>query len=118
MSEPRAGVLLRIDGALHFVAATDAVSIEQMPRVDPVPGSPAEVAGITSYGGEIIPVILLGATPSRVMVVVRHETELVGLAGAEIVATGIFPEEDAPALDIAALHARLQGAAWAGRWGV
>ena len=118
MTDDRAGVLVRIDGAIHFIAATEAVAIEQTPRIEAVPGAPSEISGITSYRGEIIPVIALSKAPTRAMLVVRHENELVGLVGAEIVATGIFPGENAPALDIAALHARLKGAAWAGRWSV
>ena len=117
MSTERAGVLVRIDGAMHFIAAEEAVAIEQAPRIENVPGAPPEIAGITAYRGEIIPVIALAKTPTRAMIIVRHASEHIALTGAEIVKTGIFPEENAPALDVAALHARLQGAAWAGRWG-
>jgi chemotaxis signal transduction protein len=118
MKPDRAGVLIRIDGAVHFIPAEDAVAIEHTPRIESVAGAPSEIAGITAYRGEIIPVIALTKTPTRAMIVVRHENELVGLVGAEIVATGIFPEENAPPLDVAGLHGRLKGAAWAGRWSV
>ena len=117
MSDSRAGVLLKIDGVLHFVAANEAVAIDHTPRVERVPGAPQEVAGIMAYRGEIIPVISLSSAPTKSMLIVRHANELVGLVGTEIVATGISPGEEAPALDIAAIHARLRSAAWAGRWG-
>ena len=117
MSTARAGVLVRIDGTMHFIAADEAVAIEQMPRIEHVPGAPSEIAGITAYRGEIIPVIALAKTPTRAMIIIRHASEHMALIGAEIVKTGIFPDENAPAFDVSALHARLQGATWAGRWG-
>jgi chemotaxis signal transduction protein len=113
----RGGMLIRIDGAPHFIDANDAVAIEHSPRIERVPGAPKEIAGITAYRGEIIPVISLSTLSSPAMIVVRHASELIGLVGAEIVGTGIFTDENAPLLDIAALHARVHGGAWAGRWG-
>ena len=117
MTPSRGGMLIRIDGAPHFIDSSDAVAIEHAPRIERVPGAPSEIAGITAYRGEIIPVIALSNSSTRVMIVVKHAGELVGLVGAEIVGTGIFAGENAPALDIAALHARVHGGAWAGRWG-
>ncbi|MEO8874775.1 MAG: hypothetical protein ABI461_04235 [Polyangiaceae bacterium] len=117
MSEARGGVLLRIDGALHFIDAADAIAIEYAPRIERVAGAPDEIAGITAYRGGIIAVIALSSLPVTAMLVVRHANEMVGLVGVEIVATGTFTDEEAAPLDIAALHARVHGGAWAGRWG-
>jgi len=117
MSESRGGVLIKIDGAPHFIDAADAVAIEHAPRIEKVPGAPTEIAGITAYRGEIIAVIALSNSPATAMLVVRQGSELVGLVGAEIVGTGIFTDESAPLLDIAAIHTRVHGGAWAGRWG-
>ena len=113
----RGGMLIKIDGAPHFIDASEAVAIEHAPRIERLPGAPAEIAGITAYKGAIIPVIALSTSTTPAMIVVRHASELVGLIGAEIVGTGIFTDESAPLLDIGALHARVHGGGWAGRWG-
>jgi chemotaxis signal transduction protein len=113
----RGGMLIKIDGAPHFIDANEAVAIERAPRIERLPGAPAEIAGITAYKGAIIPVIALSTSTTPAMIVVKHASELVGLIGAEIVGTGIFTDENAPLLDIGALHARVHGGGWAGRWG-
>jgi hypothetical protein len=61
------------------------------------------------------------------MVVCRWATELLGLVGGSIVGAGLFEAaegdhvsflgETARALDLGSIYARLQGGAWAERWG-
>ncbi len=131
----RGGLLLRVRGELVFLPAQVAVSIDPPPSVVRVPGAPAEMLGIAVHAGEIVPVVALGEEKTA-MVVCRYATEptatreLIGLVGASIVGAGSFEVEpggtgdrvaflgeSARTLDLALVYARLQGGAWAGRWG-
>jgi len=119
---------LRVDGALFFVPASLAIRIAPWPRVTPVPGSPPGLLGMAMHEGYVVPVIAIGSARGE-MVVVQYAGELVGLVGADIVRTGTFPvvterpeaieHEGAPVrpLDVAAVYARVQSGARAGRWG-
>jgi hypothetical protein len=124
----RGGVVLLVDGELRFVAAPHAVRIAPAPRVTAVPGAPAELLGVAVYEGAVIPVIAVGGARAE-MVVCQHAGELIGLVGGEVVGTGSFgaleerpdlvvvDEARARPLDVAALYARVQSSARAGRWG-
>jgi len=128
MTARRGGLLLRVGGELFFLPASLTVSIDPAPAVERVPGAPAEMLGIAAHGGEILPVVALGEAREG-MVVCRWATELLGLVGATIVGAGVFEAVDdgvehvsflgerARTLDVAGIYARLQGGAWAGRWG-
>ena len=85
----RGAVLLRVEGALRFVPASTVLRVAPAPRVTPVPGAPAELLGITTYEGTVVPVIAIGAS-RREMVVCQHAGEIVGLVGGEVVKTGMF----------------------------
>jgi len=115
----RGGVVLRVDGALHFVPASTAVRVAPPPRVTPVPGAPPELLGIALHDGTIVPVLVVG--PARAaMVVCQCAGELVGVVGGDVVATGSFDAvsgepgtveyEGRPAatLDIGSIYARVQ----------
>jgi len=126
--EKRGGLLLRAAGDLFFLPAALAVSIDPPPSVVRVPGAPPEMLGIAAHAGEVLPVVALGEDRSA-MVVCRVATELLGIVGATIVGAGLFdgdpsaPErvrflgESARPLDLPGIYAKLQGGAWAGRWG-
>ena len=123
----RGGVLVRLDGALHFVPASVAVGIASAPKVARVPGSPEALLGAALHDGDVIPVITIGSA-NESMLVCSYLGEKVGLMGARIEATGVYepdPEavdavryrgESARTLDLAAIYARVQGDGWAGRW--
>jgi hypothetical protein len=119
-------VILRIDGALHFVPASVAVSVAPAPQIARVPGAPGALLGVTLHDGDVVPVIAIGGA-REAMLVCSYLGEKVGLMGASIEATGLYdvgPEVDtvqhrgetARSLDISAIYARVQGDGWAGRW--
>ena len=117
----RGAVLLRIEGALRFVPASMVLRVAPSPRVTAVPGGPAELLGITTYEGTVVPVIAIGSA-RREMVVCQHAGEIVGLLGGEMVRTGTFdvvagePDslehegERARIVDVAGAYARVQRA--------
>jgi hypothetical protein len=123
----RGGVLLRLDGALHFVPASVALAITSAPQITRVPGAPEALLGAALHDGEVVPVIALG-TAHEAMLVCSYLGEKVGLVGAHIEGTGLYdvdpavPEavrvcgQTARTLDLAAVYARIQGEGWAGRW--
>jgi chemotaxis signal transduction protein len=123
----RGGVLLRLDGALHFVPASVALAITPAPQITRVPGAPETLLGAALHDGEVVPVIAVGAA-REVMLVCSYLGEKVGLVGAQIAGTGLYDPDPAVAdavrhrgetarpLDLAAIYARIQGEGWAGRW--
>lgn len=126
MDAKRGGVVLRIDGVLHFVPASVAVAVAPAPQIARVPGAPEALLGVTLHEGDVVPVLAIGSA-REVMLVCSYLGEKVGLMGASIEATGLYeigPEADtvnhrgeaARTLDIAAIYARVQGDGWAGRW--
>lgn len=127
METKRGGVLLRLEGALHFVPASVAVAVTSTPQLARVPGAPEALLGAALHEGDVVPVIAIG--PAREsMLVCSYLGEKVGLLGARIEATGLYevdPDaadavrhrgETARTLDLAALYARIQGEGWASRW--
>jgi hypothetical protein len=120
-------VILRVDEALSFLPATIAMAIAPAPQVARVAGSPAALLGLALHGGDVIPVIAIGAARDA-LIVCSYLGEKIGLMGARIEATGLFevdPEapdsvrhagERAATLDLAAVYSRVQGEGWAGRW--
>ncbi len=127
-AEKRAGLLLRVDGALRFVPADVALRVGPQPRVTPVPGAPPDLLGIAMHEGAIVPVVAVGSEVGE-MIVCQCAGEVVGVVGAEIVRTGLFdvgadrPDtienegETVDTLDLTAIYERLQSAARPGRWG-
>ena len=127
MEAKRGGVVLRVDGALHFVPASVAVAVAPQPQIARVPGAPEALLGVTLHDGDVVPVIAIG-TAREAMLVCSYLGEKVGLMGGRIEATGLYepdPEaadavrhngETARTLDLAAIYARIQGEGWAGRW--
>jgi len=123
----RGGVLLRLDGALHFIPASVALAVTSAPQIARVPGAPEALLGAALHEGEVVPVVAIGAARES-MLVCSYLGEKVGLLGAHIEATGLYdvdPEaadavrhngETARTLDLAAIYARIQGEGWAGRW--
>jgi hypothetical protein len=121
MDARRGGVLVRLDGTLHFVPASVALAITTPPPIARVPGAPEALLG------DVVPVLSIGSARDA-MLVCSYLGEKVGLLGASIVATGLYdvdPEaadavrhqgETARTLDLAAIYARVQGEGWAGRW--
>lgn len=126
MSDERGGIVLRVDdGALAFLPASVAVKVAPLPRITRVAGAPFELLGIALHEGEIMPVISIG-NARKEMVVCTQAGELLGLVGGTVLGTGMFEAEGdgvtvkgapAPLLDVAALYARVQEGAWAGKWG-
>ncbi|WP_394833665.1 chemotaxis protein CheW [Pendulispora rubella] len=123
----RGGLLVRLDGQPFFLPAHVTVSIEPVPPIVRVPGAPAQILGIATHEGEVLPVIAIGADRS-VMVVCRYGGELLGIVGASVVGAGIFESttdadsvsflgETAEDIDLSEVYNALQGGAWAGRWG-
>jgi hypothetical protein len=123
----RGGVLLRLDGALHFVPASVAIAVTPTPQITRVPGAPEGLLGAALHEGEVVPVVAIGAERGP-MLVCSYLGEKVGLFGAHVEASGLYevdpnvPDavrhrgEVAPSLDLAAIYARVQGEGWAGRW--
>ena len=126
----RAGVLLRVDGALAFLPVGAVVRIAEMPAITRVPGAPEAMLGIAHSGGDVVPVLSLGrggGPPRGALVLCTWLGELFGLAGAEVAQTGSFDVDGSardcirvesarvPTLDLASLHVRLRTTAWAGR---
>jgi len=131
MSETkRAGVLLRVDGALAFLPVSSVLRIAEMPTITHVPGAPESMLGIAHSGGDVVPVLSLargGGPPRGALVLCTWLGEPFGIAGAEVVQTGSFDIDGSardcirvesarvPTLDLASLHGRLRTTAWAGR---
>ena len=124
MDAKRGGVVLRIEGALHFVPASVALAVAPAPQIARVPGAPEALLGVTLHDGDVVPVIAIG-TAREALLVCSYLGEKVGLMGASIEATGLYEAdgdsirhggETARSLDIAAIYARVQGEGWAGRW--
>jgi hypothetical protein len=127
--DKRGGVLLRIDGTLHFVPASVALAISPAPEITRVPGAPEQLLGVALHDGDVVPVIAIGAARGA-MLVCSYLGEKLGFMGADIEGTGLYePDgdgdkrdavrhrgESARSLDIATLYARVQGEGWAGRW--
>jgi hypothetical protein len=123
----RGGVLLRLEGTLHFVPASVALAVTGAPQIARVPGAPEALLGAALHEGEVVPVIAIGRARES-MLVCSYLGEKVGLLGARIEATGLYdvdPEaadavchagESARTLDLAAIYAQVQGDGWAGRW--
>jgi hypothetical protein len=127
METKRGGVLLRLNGALHFVPATVAIAVTPSPQITRVPGAPEALLGAALHDGEVVPVVAIG-TARGPMLVCSYLGEKIGLFGAQVEATGLYevdPEsanavrhngESARLLDLAGIYARVQGEGWAGRW--
>jgi hypothetical protein len=123
----RGGVLLRLDGALHFVPASVALAVTSAPEIARVPGAPEALLGAALHEGEVVPVIAIGSA-RETMLVCSYLGEKVGLLGARVEATGLYEVdpgaadavshkgETARTLDLAAIYAQIQGDGWAGRW--
>jgi hypothetical protein len=123
----RGGVLIRLDGALHFVPASVALAVTPVPQIARVPGAPETLLGAALHDGEVVPVIAIGSARGS-MLVCSYLGEKVGLLGGGIEATGLYEVdphtadavrhkgETARTLDIATIYARVQGEGWAGRW--
>jgi hypothetical protein len=121
------GLVLRVDGELRFVPAAIAVRIAPPPKVTPLPGAPPELVGVALHEGTVVPVVAIGLGRGSMLICV-HDGELVGVVGGEVVRAGSFcvsadrPDvvdyegRGVPALDIAAICARVQSSAGAGRW--
>jgi hypothetical protein len=122
----KGGLVVRADGALCFVPAHVARAVAPPPVIAKVAGAPSSLLGIAAHEGEIIPVVAVG--PSRsTLVVCQHMGELLGVVGIDVLDAGIFDGdgdgviwkgEKARPLDLGAVYARVQSAAWAGRWAV
>ncbi len=123
----RGGIILRVHDALAFVPASVALRVAPSPRVTPVPGAPAELLGVASYEGLVLPVVAIGSL-RREMIVCQHAGELLGLVGGEVVQTGTFDAvpgrsdlveyggDQAHFVDVAAIYGRVQANARPGRW--
>lgn len=126
----RAGVLLRVDGALAFLPVSAVLRIAEMPAITHVPGAPEPMLGIANAGGDVVPVLSLargGGPPRGALVLCSWLGEPFGIAGAEVVQTGSFEIDGSardcirvesarvPTLDLASLHGKLRTTAWAGR---
>jgi hypothetical protein len=122
------GIVLRVEGTLCWLPATTAVKVAPPPRIARVPGAPSELLGVALHEGVILPVIAIGSERGD-LVVCSHMGELLGLVGGNVVHAGLLepvkehPElvvlkgQRAKLLDVAAIYARVQAGAWAGRWG-
>jgi hypothetical protein len=127
----RGGVVVRHAGTLRFLPASVVARISSCPPISRVPGAPKPMLGIAYDEGEIVPVIALepdGLTSEslarRPLVVCRYLGEPVGLAGCEVVETGMFDADPnvegaviarggpARSLDLAATFASLRGSHW------
>jgi len=129
MAAKRGGVVLREGQALRFLPATVVVRIVPCPPVSRVPGAPKPLLGIAHTGGEVVPVVAVGTREDAPLVVCRYLGEPVGLAGCEVLGSGVYePHPDtegavmvdgvaARTLDLGATFASLQGARWALRFG-
>jgi hypothetical protein len=124
----RGGILLRANGAAHFIPASVAVGVARRPTVAPVPGAPEGLAGVAFCDGAVVPVLSLGQGRAS-MVLCAAGGELVGLVGAESVETVVLDEagEAPPAyvergsvryalLDVLAMCEALQSEMSRGPW--
>jgi chemotaxis signal transduction protein len=130
MDRRRAGVVVRADGGLHFLAALVVTRIVSTPAIGRVPGAPRELAGVAQTENEIVPVVDLRDRPEGgVLVVCSYMGEPLGVLVSEVVGVGHYdvdPEtQDAvlvgaarvKALDLGRLYARLQSASFVSRVG-
>jgi len=116
MAERRGGVLVRHDGGLRFLPASQVVGITPCPPISRVPGAPTSLRGIVHTGGEIVPVVAEGSGADGAaspLIVCRYLGEPIGLLGYEIVGTGMFDvDASVPTLDLAPTFATLRSARW------
>ena len=129
--EKRAGLLLRVDGALMFVPASIASTVTKAARITRVAGAPDELLGIILHEGHVVPVVAIGALakdgapPSSdlmgngrgTMVICSYLGEPIALVGAEVVQSGVTDAEGATPIDFPAIYARIQAGGWSTRWG-
>jgi chemotaxis signal transduction protein len=118
--EKRAGLVLRVDGALVFVPAALAATVTQVGKITRVAGAPEEMLGIAMHEGQVVPVVAIGRARTTTMLVCSHMGEAIGLVGAEVVEAGVTASEATP-IDLAAIYARIQDGAGSSlrsaRWG-
>jgi chemotaxis signal transduction protein len=126
-STKRAGVVLRVDGALRFLPASAVLRMASTPPITGVPGGPPGLLGIALHDGAILPVVAIGSA-RHPMVVCQYSGELLGLVGAEVVRTGLFEVASvqpdaveyegriASLLDLTALYGTVQGSHRLGRF--
>lgn len=124
----RGGIVLRVEGALHFVPASIAVHVGPTPRVTTIPGGPPELVGVAMHEGTIVPVVSIGSARAE-MLLCQHAGELLGVIGAQIVRAGHFDvvpdrpghvsHEGQPVrpLDLATIYAHVAAGARPGTWG-
>lgn len=87
--ETLAGLVARRGGALTFFPAGAVRKIVRLPAVEPIPGTAAEVLGVTLALEEVMLVIAVGAV-RRQLVVCDWFGEALGVTGVEPLATGSF----------------------------
>jgi purine-binding chemotaxis protein CheW len=119
-------VVIRVEGALVFLPASVVREIAPVPQITRVPGAPTNLLGIALHGGELVPVIAVGAS-REAMIVCTCAGENVGLVGFLLVNAGVFEVDDAKdvmfageaakPLDLPSIYATVQAGRWSGRWG-
>lgn len=127
-SEPRGGVVFRVDGQLCFLPASTAIKVLPIPEMATVPGGPRELRGVALVEGNMIPVVDVneepGAPPTGAMLLCVAFGERIGLVGIAVVATGLFDPGDAPGavsfqgetgrvFDVGRVIARVRQGRWA-----
>jgi hypothetical protein len=120
------GLVLRVQGVLFFLPAALVEEIVPLPQVTKLPGAPEELLGIALHRDGLVPVIAVDRARDAAIVCCL-EGERLALAGAEIVATGIFDGdagggvilagEPAPPFDLRMQYTKVQAERWGGHWG-
>jgi hypothetical protein len=111
--------------ALLMLPANVAEHVAPVPEVARVPGTHADLVGITLHEGALLPVVSIGSSRAA-MLVITYRGEAIGIVGATVLATGTFEAAGdgasvrhdgriAKPLDLAGIYGRLQAGSWAGR---
>lgn len=120
------GLVLRVQGDLFFLPASHVEEIVPLPQITKLPGAPDELLGIALHRDVVLPVIAIDRARASA-IVCTLAGERIALAGAEIVATGVFdagPGESvlvggqvAQPFDLRTPYTKVQAERWGGRWG-
>jgi len=117
----RGGIVLETGGAYRFLPAGVAGTVVPTAPVVPVPGLAAPAVGLVLTEDRVATVLQVGSLASDHMIICEIHGGSVALAGARVVATGVFPASEegviwdgvsADELDVLALTLEVEAAIW------